>query len=508
MSLLARLQARVRLQPGAEALVSGTQRMSYGELWEAISRVADGLRGAGVVPGARVGLLLENSPEYVACYYGVHGAGGVVVALNPAARAPEIAGHLRHCGAALLVITPTHPQREAIAETLPDCPLITPELLLGADAHALRCTEPAPDTPAAIIYTSGTTGCPKGVTLSHRNLDSNVQSILAYLGLTTEDAIVNVLPFHYSYGNSVLHTHLAAGARVVLDRSMVYPHGVLEAMASERATGFSGVPSTYAVLLSRTRITDHDLSSVRYLTQAGGAMAPELTRRVRAALPHARLFVMYGQTEATARLAYLPPEHLEEKLGAVGIAIPGVQLDIRDEHGGAVADGVTGEIWARGENIMLGYWNDAAASREVMEHGWLKTGDLAHRDRDGYIYIDGRRSEMIKCGAHRISPLEIEEVITEIPGVEDVACTGIPDELLGQVVKAVIVPRAGWAVTTMDVQRHCRDRLPAYKVPRCVEFAATLPRTASGKVKRFLLNDGGQMQGERDVSTRPEYASR
>ncbi|MFA5531898.1 MAG: fatty acid--CoA ligase family protein, partial [Thiohalomonadaceae bacterium] len=199
---------------------------------------------------------------------------------------------------------------------------------------------------------------------------------------------------------------------------------------------------------------------------------------------------------------------LEEKLGAVGIAIPGVQLDIRDEHGGAVADGVTGEIWARGENIMLGYWNDAAASREVMEHGWLKTGDLAHRDRDGYIYIDGRRSEMIKCGAHRISPLEIEEVITEIPGVEDVACTGIPDELLGQVVKAVIVPRAGWAVTTMDVQRHCRDRLPAYKVPRCVEFAATLPRTASGKVKRFLLNDGGQMQGERDVSTRPEYASR
>ncbi|MGE0081193.1 MAG: class I adenylate-forming enzyme family protein [Thiohalomonadaceae bacterium] len=507
MSLLARLEARAKRQASAEALTAGAQRMSYGALWQAVVRVADGLRAAGVAPGARVGLLLENSPEYVACYYGVHAAGGVVVALNPAARAPEIVGHLRHCNATLLVTAAAQSLRQAIAGALPECIVVTPDDLLTGDLNA-SIAEPAPDAPAAIIYTSGTTGRPKGVTLSHRNLDSNVQSILAYLALDAQDVIVNVLPFHYSYGNSVLHTHLAAGGRLVLDRSMVYPHGVLEAMAAERATGFSGVPSTYAVLLARTRPADYDLSSLRYLTQAGGAMAPDLTRRVRAALPHARLFVMYGQTEATARLAWLPPERLDEKLGAVGIAIPGVELDIRDEQGNAVADGVTGEIWARGDNIMLGYWKDEQATREVMADGWLKTGDLAHRDRDGYIFIDGRRSEMIKCGAHRISPLEIEEAIAEIPGVEEVACTGMPDELLGQVVKAVVVPRAGCTLTAMDVQRHCRERLPAYKIPRCVEFAATLPRTASGKVKRFLLVDGGHMEGERDVSTGTEYASR
>lgn len=507
MSLLARLQASVRQRTSAEVLVAGDVRMCYGALWQAVLRIADGLRAAGVMPGTRVGLLLENSPEYVACYYGVHAAGGVVVALNPVARAVEVVGCLRHCDAKLLVIELTHPQREAIAGALPECQMLSPDVLLAGNANT-SCKEPTPDAPAAIIYTSGTTGRPKGVTLSHRNLDSNVQSILAYLALNAQDVIVNVLPFHYSYGNSVLHTHLAVGGRLILDRSMVYPHAVLEAMAVERATGFSGVPSTYAVLLSRTRPSEYDLSSLRYLTQAGGAMAPELTRRVREAFPHARLFVMYGQTEATARLAYLPPERLEEKLGSVGIAIPGVELDIRDEQGNTVTEGVTGEIWARGENIMLGYWKDAQATSEVMAGEWLKTGDLAHRDRDGYIYIDGRRSEMIKCGAHRISPLEIEEAIAEMPGVEEVACTGMPDDLLGQVVKAVIVPRAGCTITAMEVQRHCRERLPAYKVPRCVEFATTLPRTASGKVQRFLLTDGGNMEGERDVSTRSEYASR
>jgi len=505
VSLLARLARRVAQQPSAEALVHGAERLTYGDLWSAIGSASTQLRALRMPRGARIGLLLENSPCYAACYYAVHAVGGVVVPLNPAARATEIAGHLNHCAASALIVAAGHPELDALRIAAPDVQVLDAEALCSGGAR-VAFTEPVPEAPACIIYTSGTTGRPKGVTLSHRNLDINTRSILAYLPLSPADCLVNVLPFHYAYGNSVLHTHLIAGARLVLDRSMVYPRGVLQAMEAERASGFSGVPSTFAVLLSRADPAAHDLRSLRYLTQAGGAMSTHLAQRVRQAFPAAKLFVMYGQTEASARLAYLPPERLDDKPGSVGIAIPGVELKIHDEHGREVARDVTGEIWARGENIMLGYWNDPDATRQVLEHGWLKTGDLAHRDRDGYIYIDGRRSEMIKCGAHRISPQEVEEVIAQLDGVDDVACTGIPDELLGQVVKAVIVLRAGGNLSLKAVQRHCRERLPPYKVPRAIAFAEVLPRTASGKVQRYLLRDNDHTKGERDVSTGTEYA--
>ena len=505
MSLLARLARRVAQQPSAEALVHGAERLTYGDLWSAIGSASTQLRALRMPRGARIGLLLENSPCYAACYYAVHAVGGVVVPLNPAARATEIAGHLNHCTASALIVAAGHPELDALRIAAPDVQVFDAEALCSGGAR-VAFTEPVPEAPACIIYTSGTTGRPKGVTLSHRNLDINTRSILAYLPLSPADCLVNVLPFHYAYGNSVLHTHLIAGARLVLDRSMVYPRGVLQAMEAERASGFSGVPSTFAVLLSRADPAAHDLRSLRYLTQAGGCMSTHLAQRVRQAFPAAKLFVMYGQTEASARLAYLPPERLDDKPGSVGIAIPGVELKIHDEHGREVAPDVTGEIWARGENIMLGYWNDADATRQVLANGWLKTGDLAHRDSDGYIYIDGRRSEMIKCGAHRINPQEVEEVIAQLDGVDDVACTGIPDELLGQVVKAVIVQRAGGNLSPKAVQRHCRERLPPYKVPRAIAFVEVLPRTASGKVQRYLLRDSDHTKGEWDVSTGTEYA--
>jgi long-chain acyl-CoA synthetase len=505
VSLLARLARRVRQQPGAEALVHGAQRVTYDGLWSAIGGVSTQLRALRLPRGARIGLLLENSPCYAACYYAVHAVGGVVVPLNPAARASEIAGHLNHCAASALIIAAGHPELDALRGAAPNVQVLEAEALCSVRAR-VAFIEPVPEAPACIIYTSGTTGRPKGVTLSHRNLDINTRSILAYLPLSPADCLVNVLPFHYAYGNSILHTHLIAGARLVLDRSMVYPQGVLQGMEVERATGFSGVPSTFALLLARADPAAHDLRSLRYLTQAGGGMSTGLAQRVRKAFPRTKLFIMYGQTEASARLAYLPPERLDDKPGAVGIAIPGVELTIHDELGHEVPPGVTGEIWARGENVMLGYWNDPEATRQVMEHGWLKTGDLAHRDSDGYIYIDGRRSEMIKCGAHRISPQEVEEVIAQLDGVDDVACTGIPDELLGQVVKAVIVQRKGGALSRQAVQRHCRERLPPYKIPRAIAFVEVLPRTASGKVQRYLLRDSDHTKGERDVSTGTDHA--
>ncbi len=503
-TLVHMLRDSVSRAPDAEAVVLANRRTSYGQLWRDISAVAAFLRNNGLQPGDRVALLLKNSPEYVAAYYGTLAAGGVVVALNTMAKQKDLSNWLLHSGASWLFAESRHPELEG---TLSSVGSSLQTVLVGEEGeeergasspwhwHALsEHADGEPDLSslregqtAAIIYTSGTTGRPKGVTLSHGNLAANVRSILQYLNLGPTDRVLNVLPFYYSYGNSVLHTHLAVGGTLILENNLLYPHNVLTTLARERATGFSGVPSTFAILLSRTSLENHDLSSLRYMTQAGGAMAPALIERLRRAVPHIRFFVMYGQTEATARLAWLPPEMLDAKPGSIGIAIPGVRLELRDERGRPVPTGETGEIWASGDNIMQGYWRDPEQTRKVLQDGWLKTGDLAHCDEDGYFYIDGRSADMIKTGANRISPKEIEEVILEIEGVEEVAVVGVPDELLGQVIKAVVVPSPGARIEIRQIRAHCWRHLAMYKVPKFIEFVGELPKTASGKVRRFLL---------------------
>jgi len=291
------------------------------------------------------------------------------VALNTMARHPELEGTLASVGDRLQTILVGDEGERCEEDSfrcwrkmLDDHAAEEPDLSLLGEGQT-----------AAIIYTSGTTGRPKGVTLSHGNLAANVRSILQYLNLGPTDRVLNVLPFYYSYGNSVLHTHLAVGGTLILENNLLYPHNVLTTLARERATGFSGVPSTFAILLSRASLENHDLSSLRYMTQAGGAMAPALIERLRRAVPHIRFFVMYGQTEATARLAWLPPEMLDAKPGSIGIAIPGVRLELRDEQGRPVPTGETGEIWASGDNIMQGYWRDPEQTRKVIWPIVMKT---------------------------------------------------------------------------------------------------------------------------------------
>lgn len=498
------LSESVQRAPEAEAIVYREQRVSYGELWRQVCSIAAFLREQGLEAGERVGMLIENSPEYVAVYYAVLAAGGVAVAFNTAAKARDIGHWMRHSDASWLFARRSHPELPDVMRACADrATLVTVgEAGAGADFEAIDWYSvlafPAldpdgrlPDSAerlAAIIYTSGTTGEPKGVMQSHRNLVSNIRSILAYLKLAPDDRIVNVLPFYYTYGNSVLHTHLAVGAGLVLENSLVYPHRVLERMVQEAATGFSGVPSTYALLLARTRLEDYDLSSVRYMTQAGGPMPPAVVSRLLEKLPHIDFFIMYGQTEATARLTYLPPDRVRSKPGSVGIAIPGVRIEIRDEERfEPLPPGSRGEICARGELVTPGYWRNPEASGRIIKDGWLRTGDLGHMDEDGFLYIDGRRSDMIKSGANRISPQEIEEVIAELDAVAEVAVAGVVDEILGQVIKAFIVPAAGAALSEREVQAYCRRQLALYKIPKFIVFVEELPRTASGKIKRHCL---------------------
>jgi acyl-CoA synthetase (AMP-forming)/AMP-acid ligase II len=285
----------------------------------------------------------------------------------------------------------------------------------------------------------------------------------------------------------VLHTHIAAGASIFIENNFVFPHAVVERLSSERATGFAGVPSTFALLVTRVRLADYDLSSLRYVTQAGGPMAPALTTCLRSALPHCRLFVMYGQTEATARLTYLPPERLDEKLGSVGVPVRGCEIEIRLEDGRRAARGDAGDVWVRGPNIMLGYWRDPEATAAALQNGWLKTGDVGYLDGDGFLFLLGRRSDIIKTGAHRVHPKDVEDVIAEFPGVQEVAVIGVEDEILGEALKAFIVAVPGATPGLREIKAWVRSRLAAYKVPKDLELVTALPKTPTGKVRRGEL---------------------
>lgn len=493
-SLVDNLRRSAQLHPDRCAIQEGDKRLTFAALWGHARDYCNRLLAGGVSRGDRVALILSNGPEFAAAYYGVLMAGGVVVPLNASGKARDFVAWLHDCTPAALVADETNGEVAAAVAVLGEqAPSVYFETAARPDEVAQLslvgdpCVTVEPGEAACILYTSGTTGRPKGVVLSHRNLVSNTAGIVDYLNLTHDDGIVTILPFYYSYGSSVLHTHIQAGGRLILEKNFVYPHAVVETLAREKATGFAGVPSTYALLLSRVDMRRYDLSAVRYLTQAGGAMSPAVTQRLRDTLPHAKLFVMYGQTEATARLTYLPPDRLDEKIGSVGIPVAGVSIEVRRDDGRDAAAGEVGEVWASGPNVMLGYWGNETATREVIRGGWLKTGDMGRLDKDGFLYLVGRRSDIIKIGAHRVHPQDIEDVIADLEGVAEVAVVGVEDEILGESAKAFVVPSGVPRVTAMQIQAHCKERLAGYKVPKFIELVDSLPKTSSGKVRRTEL---------------------
>jgi len=476
---------------------------TYSDLHKAANCVATYLVSNGLKVNDRVSLIMANSFEYISIYYGILLSGGVVVPLNTAAKYNDLLSWIKHSDSKWVF---SDAKNKEVNHLIPKLYKEVEFIILG-DFNRISHDEKniinykniqkddytkikiSGNDLASIIYTSGTTGQPKGVTITHINLLTNMLSILECLPIEDTDCCLNVLPFYYSYGNSILHTHMMSGATILLENSLLYPHTILKKIEDEKISSFSGVPSTFALLLNRTTFADYNLSSLRYITQAGGAMLPKHINELKECLPHVELIIMYGQTEATARLAYLPYSKLGVKISSAGKAISGVVLEIRDNLGNKLGSGEIGEIYAYGTNIMKGYWKDEILTSSTIIDDWLKTGDLATMDEEGYIYIVGRKTEMIKSGAHRISPLDIEESILHCEGVAEVAIIGLDDEILGQIIKAFIVQKPGSNIGIRDVQRHCKEHLAIYKIPKIIEFIDKLPTTASGKLKRFELRD-------------------
>ena len=501
---------------GGKFLIYGEGSVSYDVLDGACDSLARFLVEIGIRPGDRVALFLENSAEYVLSLLAILRAGAVAVPLSdqhtvhsariyimdfqPSAiiLRRKMFGTLRSSFVDMPWIRtiiladgcfePTgrmKPESSTSVEDLPEgCRIARlSEVAVGKFPGGEFPAKSLSDN-AMIIYTSGTTGSPKGVVLTHGNIVANALAIITYLRLAETDSVMVVLPFFYSYGNSLLTTHLISGGTLVLENNFLYPNVVLDKMVKTGVTGFAGVPSTFSLLLQRSNLRALRFPRLRYVTQAGGAMSPIVADQLREALPGTDVYIMYGQTEATARLTWLDPRDLKRKIGSIGKAIPGVTITLRKEDGTEAGSGETGEIVAQGGNIMLEYWNNPEETAKVLRPDGLHTGDLARKDDEGYLYIVGRRSDMIKSGAHRISPKEIEEAILEMEGVEEAAVFGMPDEILGETVCAVIVPAEGASLERKEVILHCREILPAFKVPKKIVFVGKLPKTTTGKVRR------------------------
>ena len=511
------LEQQAQQRPDHPVCIHGDEVVRYGTLEDAANRIASTLSHLGVQYGDRVGLIAGNSSPYLAAYYGILKTGAVVVALYTTTTPDSLGYVLNDCNIEVLLAGrdqliklracagEAHSLRGVVVldsqieekATLPEEPSGSWESVSWSQVMEQT---PGPRNPriedsalASIVYTSGSTAEPRGAMLSHRNIVANTRSINDYLDLSPQDRTMTVLPFPYVYGTSIINTHVAAGGTVLIDNRFPFPNLVLRTMQAKGATGFSGVPSTYAILLGKSAVRKMNFPSLRYLTQAGGAMPPRLIREVMDTFPGKQLFVMYGATEASARLTFLPPPELSRKLGSIGKPILDVELSLIRDDGREALPGETGEIVARGPNIMQGYWNQPDETRAVLtEHGF-HTGDLGRMDEEGFFYVVGRKRDMIKSGANRVSAKEIEEVISDHPNVMETAVIGVPDQYLGEAICAFVVP-SNDAMDLADlVITHCRKSLPEYKVPRSVLVRAQLPKNASGKImKEQLRNETGE----------------
>jgi acyl-CoA synthetase (AMP-forming)/AMP-acid ligase II len=462
------------------------------------SRCAHLLRKAGLAKGDRVLMAMENSIESAAFYYGVLKAGGVCVEIHDRSTPDETAYFVRDSGARILVLS------KAAARRLGDVDiptLVSPEALPERSSRTVfrwdEMDTMSDDPPkisldeqdlAAIVYTSGSTGHPKGVMLTHGNLHANTESIVASLGLVETDRVMSVLPFYYVYGKTLLNTHVCVGGSVVIDNRFAFPSAVVKAMVEKEITGFSGVPSSFAMLLNRSTFPNTHIPTLRYVTQAGGAMAPSLTRRLLDHLGAVPLFVMYGATEAAARLTYLPPDRLRrDKLGSIGIPIPGVEVTVRDDEGKELAAGEVGNLCATGPNIMRGYWQDPEETDRALKPWGLVTGDIGYRDEEGYLFLTARKKEMLKVGGERVSPKEIEDAILASGMVHEAAVVGAPDDLLYEVPAAFVVPIDEASFHQPSLQSHVAQRLAGHKHPRFWHVRTSLPKKPSGKIDKKAL---------------------
>jgi acyl-CoA ligase (AMP-forming) (exosortase A-associated) len=504
------LRESARRTPDEEALVHGGQRLSYGEVARRVAGLAAGLRSSGMKRGDRIGIYLEASVPQVISIFGISQGEGVYVPINALLHPEQVMHIARDCGMKALITTPS--KLAALVEVLPQIPALEFLVVTGEGTSSsarlpvhsfdqLCAAEPSgvwPETSiekdlAAILYTSGSTGKPKGVMLSHANIVAGSRIVSTYLNITATERILAVLPFSFDAGMNQLMTAFEKGGTLVLI-NFTFAREIVQMLLKERITGLAGVPTLWSLLAQpNSTLRKQPLPDLRYVTNTGGAMPQAILNVLRQALPGAKIFLMYGLTEAF-RSTYLPPEELDRRPTSMGKAIPDTEILVLNDQGQACKPGEIGELVHRGPTVSLGYWNRPEETARVLRPNPLLppemgdcekvcySGDLVRMDDAGFLYFIGRRDTMIKSSGFRISPTEIEEVFFQTGKLRGAAVIGLPDEVLGQVIKAFVVARDGDTLDTAALLETCAEKMPRYMVPKFIEVLTELPKTSSGKV--------------------------
>jgi acyl-CoA ligase (AMP-forming) (exosortase A-associated) len=463
-----------------------------------------------LVRGERIGIYLEASIPQVVSIFGVSQAEGVYVPINALLQPEQVMHIARDCQMKALITTPA--KLAFLSDVLPHIPsleflVVTGEAessSLNIPTHSLEelcATRPSANWRqtsiekdlAAILYTSGSTGKPKGVMLSHANVVAGSRIVSTYLSITSSERILAVLPFSFDAGMNQLMTAFEKGGTLVLV-NFTFAREIVQALLNERITGLAGVPTLWSLLAQpNSTLAKQRLPDLRYITNTGGAMPQSVLKSLRMALPTTKVFLMYGLTEAF-RSTYLPPEELDRRPTSMGKAIPDTEILVLNDEGRLCKPGEPGELVHRGPTVSLGYWNRPEDTSRVLRSNPLLppemgdcekvcfSGDVVKMDEEGFLYFVGRRDTMIKSSGFRISPTEVEEVLFQTGKLRGAAVIGIPDEVLGQSIKAFVVPRDGEQLDTENLQATCAEKLPRYMVPKVIEVLGELPKTTSGKV--------------------------
>jgi long-chain acyl-CoA synthetase len=516
LNLASILEHQARLTPEWPAVTFGETHSTYREVDQRAAQVAGGLHDMGVNPGDHVALSCPNVPWFPIAYYGILKAGAVVVPLNVLLKPREIAYHLRDSGATALIAfegTPELPMAAmaraacddagcahlVIATRDPAAPspverAITLGALMQGHPPAFETRRRRPDDTAVILYTSGTTGQPKGAELTHENMVLNaIASRDMYLpalqgGLAQDVALITLPLFHSTAQTCLMNSGLLGGFRLVL-LPRFDPPVVLETMRRERVGIWIGVPTMYWSLLQHVTATISETAAVaehlRVCVSGGAPMPADVMSRFEATFG-VRILEGYGLSE-TSPVAAFNQLHRPSKPGTVGQPIFGVDIRCIDPDGRFVAAGERGEVVIRGPNVMKGYYNRPEATLDAMRNGWFHTGDVGTIDEEGYLTIVDRTKDMIIRGGFNVYPREIEEVLMTHPAVSLAAVVGVPDERLGEEVKAFVVRRPNTTLTEADLLAWCREQFAAYKYPRLVEFRDALPIGATGKILKREL---------------------
>lgn len=477
---------------GRPGLVDRDRIATYEDLRRRAAALAAALTDAQVQPGDRIGILLERGPDAAAAFFAATAAGGAAVNLNEGLRPRQIEHILADAGAAVLLTSADLLARQPRPiQTAARVLEVEPLPAAGDFAPLVR----GADDLAQITYTSGSTGRPKGVMLSHGNLRAVTVAVTGYLGIRADDRIASLLPFSFVYGFNQVLCAVGTGAALVVERSPL-PQQIASTLARQQVSVLAAVPPLWTQLLGAPGFRDAPLPALRVMTNAGGRIPVESVRALRRTQPHARLFLMYGLTEAM-RSTFLPPEEVEQRPDSIGRPIPGAEIEVLRDDGTPCAPGEVGELVHGGPTVGLGYWNDPEATARVFRRDPLHperaapvvfTGDLARRDADGYLYFVGRKDRMIKTLGYRVSPDEVADVLYASGEVAEAVVTAEADAQRGQRIVAHVVLSATGSLERLQV--FCDIELPRYMQPARFECYPALPRTAAGKFDLAALSDG------------------